>query len=282
MKDSDLGLVYIAEETNFGAHCANNVSQINDKGVVGVEFDTILHTFGDINRNQRSYLSDNVWENIVRSDRIQSEIADNSWFGEMDHPMQKFKNMELTPERLRSIDMTNRSHIIMNPRIVGDTLQAHIRTSCGTDAGVGMAKEIIGNKLKPAFSCRAIANLKLINNKPTVLIKSLITYDWVLYPSHARAHITSAPNVFRESANESPEEITSQDVMIPLREILEYAGYRDINMNTIMENFDLHMEDVIGFDKPRENFMVRDKNNVLYINMRPETKKVVDDFFASF
>lgn len=281
MNDTDLGLVYISEETNIGAHCANNVSDISSNGIIGVEFDTILHTFGDINRNQRSYLSENVWENIVRSDRIQSELHDNSWFGEMDHPMQKTKDSPLTPERLRSIDMKNRSHIIMSPRIVGDTLQAHIRTSCGTNAGVGMAKEIIGNSMKPAFSCRAIANLKMINNKPTVLVKSLITYDWVLYPSHARAHCTSTPKVFREGVEE-PVEVTSEDVIIPLKEILEFAGYKDINVNTVMESFDLHMEDVIGFDKPHKNFMIRDKNNVLYVNMRPETKKLVDDFFSSF
>ena len=281
MNDTDLGLVYISEETNIGAHCANNVSDISSNGIIGVEFDTILHTFGDINRNQRSYLSENVWENIVRSDRIQSELHDNSWFGEMDHPMQKTKDSPLTPERLRSIDMKNRSHIIMSPRIVGDTLQAHIRTSCGTNAGVGMAKEIIGNSMKPAFSCRAIANLKMINNKPTVLVKSLITYDWVLYPSHARAHCTSTPKVFREVVEE-PVEVTSEDVIIPLKEILEFAGYKDINVNTVMESFDLHMEDVIGFDKPHKNFMIRDKNNVLYVNMRPETKKLVDDFFTSF
>lgn len=281
MKDSDLGLVYISEETNFGMRKADNIKDTSSNGIVGVEFDTILHTFGDINRNQRSYLSDNVWENIYRSDRIQSELADNSWFGEMDHPMQKTKNNPLTPERLRSIDMTNRSHIIMQPRIVGDTLQAHIRTSCGTQAGEGMAKEIIGNHLKPAFSCRAIANLKLINNKPTVLVKSLITYDWVLYPSHARAHCTTEPTVFKEGTNE-PVEVYSQDVIIPLKEILEYAGYRDVNVNTIMESFDLNMEDVIGFDKPHKNFMIRDNNNILYVNMRPETKKLVDDFFESF
>ena len=71
-------------------------------------------------------------------------------------------------------------------------------------------------------------------------------------------------------------------MIIPLKEILEFAGYKDINVNTVMESFDLHMEDVIGFDKPHKNFMIRDKNNVLYVNMRPETKKLVDDFFTSF
>ena len=281
MENTDmLGLVYISEETNGSMHCANNIKENSSNGVIGVEFDTILHTFGDINRNQRSYLSENVWENIAKSSRIQSELADNSWFGEMDHPMQKFKNNPLTPERLRSIDMDNRSHIIMNPRIVGDTLQAHIRTACGTDAGVGMAKEIIGNHMKPAFSCRAIANLKMYNNKPTVFIKSLITYDWVLFPSHARAHATTTPSVFKESAELNVDDST--DVIIPLKEILELAGYKDINANIIMESFDLSMDNMVGIDKSRKHFMIRDNNNMLFINMRPETKKMVDEFFESF
>lgn len=280
MKDTELGLVYISEETNVGAHRADNIRETKENGVVGVEFDTILHTFGDINRNNRSYNASNVWENIAQNERIQSELSDNSWFGEMDHPMQVSKDSPLTAERLQSIYMPNRSHIIMNPRIVGDTLQAHIRTSCGTEAGVGMAREIIGNHLKPAFSCRAIAKMEMINNKPVIMVRRLITYDWVLFPSHKRAHAISTPTVFRESVNEQP--ISSQDVMIPLKEILEYAGHRDVNMNTIMESFSLSSDDIIGIDSSRKHFMVRDNTNTLFVNMRPETKKVVDDFFASF
>lgn len=193
--------------------------------------------------------------------------------------MQLSKNDPLTPERIQAIYMPNRSHLITNPRIVGDTLQAHICTACGTEAGEGMAKEIIGNKLKPAFSCRAIANMKLINNKPTVIVKRVITYDWVLFPSHARAHITSAPEVYRESGDFNP--ISSQDVMIPLMEILEMAGKKDPNLNMVMESFNLTLENVVDISNDHNFFMVRDKDNMLYVNMHPQTKKDVDEYFSS-
>lgn len=287
MLNDDMGFIYIAEQTTADNNQTYNMDVTNKNGVFFVSFDTVLHTFEEINRNQRMYIGSNIWNCIAHDNKIQSLLADDAFYGEMDHPTNEYKDKPLSPERIQTIWMPNRSHKIKRPRIVRDELQARIETASGTDAGVGFAKEIIQG-LKPAFSCRAIASMTLVNGKPTVQVRRLITYDWVLYPSHARAHAISTPHAvvkqfkaFTESVSDFVER-KSKDILIPLKEILETVGTKDINTQMIMESFNLPLDSLCGFDKSRTHAIIKDENNVIYANISPETKRRVDDYFQSF
>lgn len=284
--DSSMGFMYIAEQTTPDDNEIKNVDVVNKNGVFFVRFESCLHSFDVINRNQRQYLGDNIWE-CLQSERIQSYLQDNAWYGEMDHPTQETVNGKLTPERIQAIWMPNRSHKILNPRRKDNLLMADIETASGTDAGTGFAKEIIQG-LKPAFSCRAIAGLKLINNKPTVIVKKVITYDWVLFPSHKEAHITSKAKGIIKNIGTYTESVVdgikrkSKDVFIPLKEILEYVGNKDVNTQMIMESFDLSQEDLLGFDDSMNHAIIKNENNIIYSKVSPETVKEVKSFFKSF
>lgn len=288
--NDDMGFVYIAEQTTMDNNQVSNIDVTNKNGVFFVSFDTVLHTFNEMNRNQRMYEASNIQECLMQ-DKIRALLADNAFYGEMDHPTNEYKDKPLSPERIQAIWMPNRSHKIMSPRIVRDELQARIETASGTDAGVGFAKEIIQG-LKPAFSCRAIASMKLVNGKPTVSVRRLITYDWVLYPSHARAHAISGPRpvlkqfkAFTESVSDSVSSFVqkkSKDVLIPLKEILETVGRNDVNTQAIMESFELPLDSLCGFDQSRTHAIIKDDNNVIYANISPETKRRVDSYFESF
>lgn len=282
--EQDIGFSYIAEQTSPDTSdiVVNSMNTYNSNGVFYIEFDTILHSFDVQNRNTRYYDGNNVMAMINGSERIQSYLSDNAWFGEQDHPEQLIESQKLTPLRLKTIFPPNRSHKIMRPELRGSMLHAHIQTSSGTDAGVGMAKEIIQG-LIPAFSCRAIARIVMKNGKPYVLISLLITYDWVFYPSHKEAHQTTKatlgkPNqIFTESA---PFE--SKDVMIPLQDIMQSVSNNDPNVYAIMEAFDLNLSDCLGFDTGNNHAIIRDKNNnKLYVNINPTTANKVDQFFKS-
>ena len=284
--DANMGSVFISEKSNMDCRDISSLDITNKNGVFYVSFDANLHSFDVINRNNRRYIGENVWKCIMESEKIQSWLADNAWYGEANHPTQYYKNQELTPERLQDPAMENRSHKIMSPKIVGNLLQAHIQTASGTDVGVGFAKEIIQG-LKPAFSCRAVAVMQMIDGKPTVIIRRLITYDWVLYPSHKEAHIISEPklvnkmvDVYKESATDTESYVP--DFMMSLKDILKTVGNEDPNTSTIMESFNLSFDDLIGFDETREKAIIKDRDNKIYANISPETKRKVDDFFASF
>lgn len=74
----------------------------------------------------------------------------------------------------------------------------------------------------------------------------------------------------------------SEDVLIPLKEILEYVSNKDVNTQMIMESFDLSQEDLIGFDKSYNHAAIKCDNNVIYAKISPETAKEVKSFLASF
>lgn len=280
----NMGTVFISERSNMDNREITSLDVHDKHGIFYVSFDANLHSFGVMNRNNRMYLADNVWECITKSEKIQSWLADNAWFGEMNHPTQYFKSQELTPARLQDPAMENRSHKILRPRLVGNLLQAHIETASGTDVGVGFAKEIIQG-LKPAFSCRAVAVMEMINGKPVVVIRRLITYDWVLYPSHKEAHIISEPKLVEKCATvfkESAEDDYNPDFLISLRDVLENVGETDPNTATIMESFNLSYDDLLGFDNTHDHVIIKDNDNRIYANIDPNTKRRVDDFFSCF
>lgn len=284
IKEPD-ALIYIAEQTSPDESFVKNVNVVDKHGVFFVEFDTILHSFECINRNNRSYMSKNV-EDCLKSERILSLLHDNAWYGEMDHPLQITENGKLTPQRLQTIYMPNRSHKIMRPVFKNNLLYAHIQTASGTEAGEGFAKEIIQG-LIAAFSCRAIAVLQYINGKPVVVCKKIITYDWVLYPSHKEAHMSSEAQGTEKTVKTVTESVKdrfktfSQDIVMPLNELLESVGM-DSNVNMIMESFDLTSEDIVGVDSTGTRAIITDENNTIYAKMSPKTIKEVHDFYSSF
>ena len=205
--------------------------------------------------------------------------------------------LRLTPERIAAIWMPNRSHKILNPTFRGNELNARIQTASGTEAGRGMAAEIIQG-LRPSFSCRAMASLENVNNKPTVMVKNLITYDWVLFPSHKTAHMTSPAKIISKAANavvEASKDIVdytenalkrfkkySESVEIPLGEILERVGVIDPTVSMVMESFELDASLLQGFTEDNSQAIIRDDSNLLFVNMNPSTKREVTDFLSSF
>lgn len=250
-----------------------------------MEFDSVLQSFGVENRNHRYYTAENVWQ-AIQSPKIQDLLAHDSWFGECNHPTQEYQDKKLTPERIRDVWPQNRSHKIMSPRIDGNLLKARIQTDAGTEAGIGFAKSIIQGMV-PRFSCRSIATLRQINGRPTVVIRLLVTYDWVFYPSHCEAEmIGTLQRPMTESASDivlpNGSNVTPDDTMIPLHEILDLVGNKDTNTEILLESFDLDIGDLVGFDETHDHAIIKDRDNMIYAKIRPETKHKVDDFFASF
>ena len=280
------GFMYLAEQTTPEDYPIENLQVVDKNGVFFVTFDTCLHSFEVINRNNRQYISSNIQE-CFQTERILSMLQDRAWFGEMDHPLQKYKDKPLSPERIQSIEMERRSHKILDPNFKSNLLLARIETASGTEAGRGMANEIIQG-LVPAFSCRAIAGIRLINGKPTVVVRKVITYDWVLYPSHKEAHIIGDANgavktikTITESAVDKVREY-SKDILLPLKEVLENVGHRDVNTQLIMESFELSQEDMLGFTNDLSHMIVKDGMNTIYAKISPESVNEVKDFYSSF
>lgn len=283
MNNQDLGLMYISEEVS-GEKMVSNVDTYNKNGIWYVRFDTNLQSFDVMNRNHRMYTADNIWSCIMQ-EKVQCLLRDGCWFGEWDHPTPEKKDEQLSPERIQNVPPEKRAFKIMNPKRVGNLLQGTIQ-SAQNEIGISYGKEILAG-WKPSFSARAIATLKLINNKPTVDVRRLITYDSVWYPSHKEAHaITNAKAINKsiQTFTESVSDIKTSimNAMIPLKEILEAVGKTDVNTQLIMESFDLPLDSITGITPDRKFAIIKDEHNTIYAGISPETKNRVDDFFDSF
>ncbi len=281
---SYMGYVYINESFSSG-NDIKNVDTNHHPDIFYVTFDTNLQDFDVENRNKRYYDASNIME-CIHSEKIQSLLRSGGWFGEYSHPSPLIAGQKLSPERIQDVPPECRAFKIMNPKLVGNVLTAKIQSAQGA-VGEGFGKEVLAGWI-PQFSVRAIAHMVSRHGKPYVIVRRLITYDAPWYPSHAIAHATSSPVVttksFTESVHDTIDTVKDKinDVMVPLKEILEDVGRTDVNANMIMEAFDLGMDSLVGFDAEKKHVMIRDENNVIYANINPETVKKVNDFYHSF
>lgn len=284
MNDQDLGYMYISESFSSNSDI-KNVQQNKSNDLFYVTFDTNLQDFDVKNRNQRYYDAKNIMD-CIHTEKIQSLLASNGWFGEFDHPAPEIAGEKLSPERIQNVPPQYRAFKIMNPHLEGNVLKATIQSAQG-QVGEGFGKEVLAGWV-PQFSCRAIATMENRAGKPYVNVKRLITYDAPWYPSHAVAHATSAPVVHTKSFTESTHTVLENakdkinGVMIPLKEILEYVGKTDVNTRMIMEAFELPLDNLAGFDRTHQHVLIKDDTNTIYANINPETVKRVNDFYESF
>jgi hypothetical protein len=283
----NLGMIFIEEKTSPDDNVVKNFDVYDKNGIFYAEFDSALHSFEVMNRNSRMYIADNINE-CLKAERIQSFLAHGGWFGEMNHPTPEYKDRPLHPDRIQDIKMDNTSHKMLNPHVEGNLLVSKIQTDAGTEAGMNMAKKMIQGFI-PEFSCRAIAHMILQGGKPVVNCRKLITYDWVLYPSHREAgqlDPKSTKFVAKNPATLAMESVhdTNYDVtrVVPLTEILEAVGKTDPNAQTIMESFNLTPADMVGFSEGNKHVLIKDSDNMIYCNINPKTRGLVNDFFRSF
>lgn len=279
--DDPIQYVFLAEQTSPD-YQIKNVNQVEDKGLFYVVFDAVLHSFDVINRNRRIYTAKNVWECIL-AEKIQSFLSHDSWFGEADHPYEEYANTKLSATRMQTIEMGRISHKITKPNIKGNLLFARIETDSGSKFGVMMAKRILQGMI-PCFSCRSIAFLTKQNGKPIVVVKKIITYDWVLYPSHKEAEKTGQKEILiRESADDEIIQ-ESKDIMIPITQLEEFtneAFSKDETAKLITEWFD-DSNFTIQLTKNGKAFHCFDEKHSLCFGFNESTKRRVDDFFSSF
>ena len=279
--NDNLGYVYIEEETSPDINKVNNFNVIDKNGVFYVDFESCLHSFGVMNRNSRMYEAANI-EECLKTERIQNYLKHGGWFGEMNHPTPEYKDKPLSPERIQDIKMSNTSHKMLNPHIEGNLLVSRIQSDAGTDAGMNLAKKMVQGFV-PAFSCRAIATLNMKNGKPTVNVRKIITYDWVLFQSHREAEqIQDKGTKFVNKSVTVVNENTNEDKVIPLTEILENVGKKDANVQMIMESFELDNSSLMGFNERKDHVIIKDHNNMIYCGMDEKSRKRVHDYLKSF
>ena len=286
MQNNDLSaFCYIQEQTSTPEDYNGSFGyEVHDKGSrFYVTFDSVLQSFGIKNRNQREYDLNNVWNCIQTDDYILTMLKQNSWVGEIDHPAAIKKGEELTMQRIANPDPKMSSHYIRKPRINGNLLEATIQTDSSNEHGMNMAIKIVDGKIIPCFSARVLGVLKNVSGRPVVFVNKLITYDWVLYPSHREA-MAKIKQPIMESVNAAAKYAGAK--IIFLKELAQMAANNSKETEWLCESFGLTIDDVIGVTNTGNSVVIQENSNV-YIQpisdnvIRQRTQSVVKDWLNS-
>jgi len=285
-KPSVNNFCYIAEQTSFSDDYPNGQFgyKLFDKGNrMYVVFEGILQSFGVLNRNGRYYQADNVMNCIKTDPYITSMLAQNSWMGELEHPSATYSNQELKTERLLQVLPNNTSHFIRRPRLNGNLLEATIQTDSGTEAGRNMAIKIVDGKVIPGFSARLLGDLRQVNGRPTVFIKKLITYDYVLFPSHKEA-LGKVNSPYAESVKVTESAINGK--IIFFEELAKNLMHKSEGAQVLYESFGLNEDDVVGVTETGNSVVLKEKKNIYVCpvsdkTVQTKTRSAISDWLNS-
>jgi hypothetical protein len=167
----------------------SNLQYIEKTPLGTIRFKAVLQEADRPNRNKRIY-SKEVLEQALADPYIQERIRTNSWYGEAGHPL------DTSLARQTNIMHDNIAFLIKRFWWEGNLLMGECETA-NTARGKDMAGLIEQNS-KIAISCRAQGALSpqtdMSGYSKVAPNLKIITYDWVINPSHDRAFITSLCN----------------------------------------------------------------------------------------
>lgn len=245
-------------------------------------FPAILQSFGVDNRNGRQYIAQNIMNCIRTDEQIQHALKTNSWIGEMDHPAAEKTGEHLTMQRISTPSAERSSHYIRSPHLKGNLLEANIQTDSSNDAGMNMAVKMVDGKIVPCFSARVLGSLSTTSRKPTVDVKKLITYDWVMFPSHREA-LAEINQPLQESVASFEEYTNTKIIRFP--ELAKMAA-GDEDVKLLCEAFELTEDDVLGVTGSGNSVVMHEGSNIYAQpisdrNIRKKTQDALRDWLSS-
>lgn len=286
MKNRKLSsLCYVAEQTSFKEDYNDNFGyDLHDRGSrFYIVFEGILQSFDVLNRNGRMYDATNIMNCIQNDPYIVAMLAQNSWMGELEHPTAIYENQTLSLARLAGVFPNNTSHFIRKPRLEGNLLKATIQTDSSNQSGMNMAIKIVDGKVIPGFSARVLGELKTKNGKPFVDVKKLITYDYVLFPSHKEA-LGNVNRPFAESVQTVEKAINGS--IIFFEELAKDVAKDSEEAQILCESFGLSNDDIIGVTSTGNSVVIKEKSNIYVTPItneiaRKKTKSYLKDWLKN-
>jgi len=275
-------LAYISEQTSYPSDYKTPFGYtVHDRGNrFYLTFDAILQSFGVMNRNKRMYEAANVWERINNDEYIQTQLKQNSWMGEIDHPSPQYAGQELAMNRIANPNSERTSHYIRRPRLNGNLLEASIQTDSSNEHGMNMAIKMVDGQIVPCFSARVLGELQNKNGQPVVNVRRLVTFDWVLYPSHAEA-TAKINQPIAESAGVIENEIGSK--ILYFKELAQMAAKNSDDAKWLCESFQLPIDAVVGVTSTGNSVVVQENKNTFVVpimdkQIRYKTNQMLNDW----
>lgn len=252
--------------------------EVFDKGpLFYVRFATNLQDFNVKNRNNRIYLG-NVMVPSLNADHIMELERKKSWFGEAGHPVTD------DIKRILTIDPKMISHRIISHEASYNKCDGIIETTC-TKYGKDMTSLILQN-MEPAFSLRALASVvKKPDNTQVIQTKAhVVTYDWVILPSHRSAYRDESKPIEKvvKSINDDGN-VVNECTLTPVHESMlkDFISMESTNVKLISDVCEIALESMELSDDMK-NVILRESGRTYIIPIEEKIKKDINNYLRRF
>lgn len=276
---------YILNESSV---CMENVDIREDKNdrtrVTGMG---ILQTGNEKNRNGRIYRTADLAKEIA-APRQQELLAAKQMCGEAGHPIGADASSLV---RQQTIDPTKICVRYLKLWMEGDNVMG---TFQGTNNALGEAfDKDLRQGVLPAFSLRALGTISSTPQGAVVENLKMITYDYVIYPSHPHAYTKGVINESAGIANAVKSNFTMNGSMDGTRSFIKEFSNKDVinaitfmresavdyikdkshNFKLLQECYDMTNYDTIDIISPHKIALTEAGKNTIVMN--------VEDYIAN-
>lgn len=242
----------------------------------------IMQDLDVVNRNQRIYAPEDM-DPDLNSPRIQQElIPTGNMKGEANHPLDK------SLARQQVVDLERSAVVYHKLWREGNLIKGQF---CGTNNNFGdYFNKDLASGYKPSFSLRALGSIENIGGKAYVKNIRIITYDWVILPSHKVAYtqklidkpdtmvgniVSTMPDSMREGASL----LTESTIPILTSQILDFVKTESADIKSVLENFDLSYASAQLINEGASVAMTDSLGTTFVVNIEDHIKRQFMDSF---
>lgn len=241
----------------------------------------ILQDLDVVNRNQRCYLAEDI-DPDLNSPRIQQElIPTGNMKGEANHPLDK------SLARQQVVDLERTAVVYHKLWREGNLIKGQF---CGSNNNFGdYFNRDLASGYKPSFSLRALGSIENQGGKSYVKNIRIITYDWVILPSHKIAYtqkLIERPTIdipqtstMPDSMREGASLVTESTIPILNDQILNFVKSESNSIKSVLENFDLSYASAQLINEGTSVAMTDSLGTTFVVNIEDHIKRqFMDDF----
>ena len=267
------------------------VTEDTRSGIHRVTGTGILQTGNERNRNGRFYRTEDLAREI-NAPRQKELISTGNLLSEASHPL----STELI--RQQTIDPRNSCARFLKLWMEGDNVMGTFQGT-NNDLGETFDKDLRMG-VKPAFSLRALGTISATPQGALVENLKMITYDYVIYPSHPGAYtqgvlnesssLLSDPisNFKLTNANDATKsfikEFTNEDVVNAIKQTqldesaIDYIKDKSHNFYLLKEAFDMTHFDTIDFINDKQVVLTEAGNATIIMNIEDYIAKEIQNY----
>ena len=258
---------------------SNSLPNILEDQNRSIVFEAELQEAEVSNRNNRVYDRQSLWE-ALNSSMVKEKIDRKTFYGEAGHPLTD------DIKRQTYIDQTRISHIVNKVDFRGNKIFGIVETAntqCGSDM-----RGLIRQGSEVSFSMRGMGSVYKKEGSTTRITGNLmiISYDWVVFPSHPNSYMTRKLSESMDINNDQIDKVITEGKIIKfdMKDLYSYivessnqvkclSESLNINISKDLKNVNLENNDVLS---------IQEGNKTLKVFLEESIKRDINDYIKNF